>query len=170
MPIKKRAVVSPFIKESATVTAERQPSMVLANVHPLDSSPTNPTECPLYSNLSQAETNMASQGVKLDESELLCEEDAQAMYATPVKTTTPNSQPEIEYDNTLTVTQQSSQEGYDVAAPHITHSTARSSNTRHKDSAAMSSTLEYAELQLGNNPVGPAVPSAATVTYASIQT
>ncbi|XP_062523201.1 uncharacterized protein LOC134197867 isoform X2 [Corticium candelabrum] len=170
IPMKKRAVVSPFIKESAAVTAEQQPSMILANQNALDSSSTNQTETLLYSNLSQAETNTASQGVKLDESELLCEEDAQAMYATPVKTTTPNSQPEIEHDNTLTVTQQSSQEGYDVAAPHITHSNARSPNTRHKDSAAMSSTLEYAELQLGNNPVGPAVPSAATVTYASIQT
>ncbi len=60
MPIKKRAVVSPFIKESATVTAEEQLSIVLANKHALDSSPTNPTECLLYSNFSQAETNMGS--------------------------------------------------------------------------------------------------------------
>ena len=64
MPIKKRAVVSPFIKESATKTPEVQLSMVLANKHALDSLPTNPTECPLYSNLSQDETNMASQVIK----------------------------------------------------------------------------------------------------------
>ncbi|XP_062500604.1 uncharacterized protein LOC134177844 [Corticium candelabrum] len=113
---------------------------------------------------------MASHRINPDESELLCEVDAQAMYATPVKTTTANSQPEIEYDNTLTVTQKSSQEGYDVAAPHITHSTARSPNTRHNDSAAISSSLQYAELQFGNNPVGPTVPSSAAVTYASIKT
>ena len=61
IPMKKRAVVSPFIKESATVTAEQQPSMVLANKHALDSPQTNPLECLLYSNLSQAETNIASQ-------------------------------------------------------------------------------------------------------------
>ena len=61
MPMKKRAVISPFIRESAIVTVEEQPSMVLVNLHALVSSATNPTECPLYSNLSQAETNMASQ-------------------------------------------------------------------------------------------------------------
>ena len=114
------------------------------------------------------------------------------MYATPVKTTTANSQSEIEYDNTLTVTQKSSQEGYDVAAPHITHSTARTPKSRHNDSAEVSSVIEthklchdikiycsyccafqslqYAELQFGNNPVGPAVPSSAAVTYTSIKT
>ncbi len=59
--MKKRAVVSTCIKQSATVTAEEQPSMVLANKHALDSLPTNPTECLLYSNLSHAENNMASQ-------------------------------------------------------------------------------------------------------------
>ncbi|XP_062499795.1 uncharacterized protein LOC134177095 isoform X2 [Corticium candelabrum] len=65
IPIKKRAVVSPFIKESATVTAEPQPSMVLASKHALDSSPTNPLECLLYSTLSQAETNMVSQVIPI---------------------------------------------------------------------------------------------------------
>ncbi len=61
IPMKKRAVVSPFIKESAAVTAEQQPSMILANQNALDSSSTNQTETLLYSNLSQAETNTASQ-------------------------------------------------------------------------------------------------------------
>ncbi len=64
MPTKKRAEVSPFIKDSATVTAEEQLSMVLANKHALDSSPTNPNECPLYSNSSQAETNTAAQVIQ----------------------------------------------------------------------------------------------------------
>ena len=68
------------------------------------------------------------------------------MYATPVKSKTANSQPEIEYDNTLTVTQKSSQEGYDVAAPHITHSTARSPNTRHDESAAASPVIQTHKL------------------------
>ena len=63
MPMKKRAVVSPFIKESATVT-EEELSMVIANKHALDSPPTNPTECPLYLNLSEAKTNMASQVIQ----------------------------------------------------------------------------------------------------------
>ncbi len=67
IPMKKRAVVSPFIKESATVAAEEQLSIVLGNKHALDSSPTNPTECPLYSHLSQAETNMASQVIQTSE-------------------------------------------------------------------------------------------------------
>ncbi|XP_062500318.1 uncharacterized protein LOC134177555 [Corticium candelabrum] len=112
---------------------------------------------------------MASQGVKLNESELLCEEDAQAMYAKPVKSITVNSTPDIKYDNTLTVTQKSSQEGYNVAARHITHSTARFPNTRHINNAAMSSSLQYAQLQFGNNPVGIAVPSSTAVTCASIK-
>ena len=61
IPMKKRAVVSNFIKDSATVKTKEQPSMVLAKQNALDSSPTNPPEYLLYSNLSQAETNMASQ-------------------------------------------------------------------------------------------------------------
>ena len=64
MSMKQRAVVSPFINESATVTADEQLSVVLKNRHTLDSSPTDKTECPLYSNVSEAETSAASQVIQ----------------------------------------------------------------------------------------------------------